>query len=146
MSVGEVAALIAAIAFVLLVGALAVPLIKLGRVLDQASATVKEAAGLVAGINAETTPLLRDLDTTVTTTNAQLAKVDTITSNVEKVTSNVSAITSLLASVMGNPVIKAAAFSYGVRNALRQFRAPAGGAQAGRSSRPADRSSREGRR
>ena len=122
MSVGEIAALIAAIAFVLLVGALAVPLVKLGRVLDQATATVQEAASLVAGVNAQTTPLLRDLDMTVNTTNAQLAKVDSITSNVEQVTANVSAVTSLLASVMGNPVIKVAAFSYGVRSALRQRR------------------------
>ncbi len=37
MSVGDVAGLIAAIAFVLLVGLLAIPLLKLGKVLDEAS-------------------------------------------------------------------------------------------------------------
>src|SRR5699024_8138537 len=35
MSIGDIAGLIAAIAFVLLVGALAVPLLKLGRVMDE---------------------------------------------------------------------------------------------------------------
>ena len=42
MSVGDVAGLIAAIAFVLLVGVLAVPLVKLGRVFDETTASVKE--------------------------------------------------------------------------------------------------------
>ena len=41
MSVGDIAGLIAALAFVALVGALAVPLVKLGRVLDEARVSVK---------------------------------------------------------------------------------------------------------
>ena len=42
MSVGDVAGLVAAIAFVLLVGVLAVPLVKLGRTFDQASASLRQ--------------------------------------------------------------------------------------------------------
>ena len=111
MSVGDVAGLIAAIAFVLLVGALAVPLIKLGGVLDETRTMIK-------GVSEETVPLLSEVTTTVTTTNAQLVRVDAITSNVQAATTNVSALTALLAATVGGPVVKVAAFSYGVRSAL----------------------------
>ena len=88
MSVGEVAGLIAAIAFVLLVGAMAVPLLKLGGVLD-------ETRSMIKGVSDETVPLLSEVTTTVTTTNAQLVRVDAITSNVQAATTNVSAMTAL---------------------------------------------------
>ena len=47
-----------------------------------------------------------------------MARVDTITSNVAAVTTNVSALTAVFAATLGNPVIKVAAFTYGVRRAL----------------------------
>jgi uncharacterized protein YoxC len=113
MSVGDIAGLIAAIAFVALVGVLAVPLVKLGRVLD-------ETRVLVKGVGDQTVPLLGEVTTTVSTTNAQLARVDTITTNVASVTTNVSALTGVFAATLGNPVIKVAAFTYGVRRALAE--------------------------
>src|SRR3954471_24760348 len=111
MSAGEIAGLIAAVAFVLLVGVLAVPLIKLGGVFD-------ETRHMIKGVSDETVPLLSEVTTTVTTTNAQLVRVDAITSNVQAATTNVSALTALFAATLGSPVIKAAAFTYGVRRAL----------------------------
>jgi uncharacterized protein YoxC len=111
MSVGDVAGLIAAVAFVLLVGALAIPLVKLGGVLDETRALIK-------GVGEETVPLLNEVTTTVTTANAQLVRVDAITSNVQSATTNVSAMTALFAATFGGPVVKVAAFSYGVRSAL----------------------------
>jgi uncharacterized protein YoxC len=111
MSGGEIAGLIAAVAFVLLVGILAIPLIKLGGVLD-------ETRSMIKGVSDETVPLLSEVTTTVTTTNAQLLRVDAITSNVQQATTNVSAMTALLAATLGSPVVKVAAFSYGVRSAL----------------------------
>lgn len=111
MSVGDVAGLIAAVAFVLLVGVLAIPLVKLGGMLD-------ETRHLIKGVSDETVPLLGEVTTTVTTTNAQLARVDAITSNVQAATTNVSALTALLAATLGGPVVKVAAFSYAVRSAL----------------------------
>ncbi len=119
MSVGDLAGLIAAIAFVLLVGALALPLVKLGKVLD-------ETRLLVHGVSDETVPLLREVTTTVASTNAQLVRVDAITGNVEQMTSNVSALTGVFAATLGGPVVKVAAFSYGVRRAITRRRpAPA---------------------
>lgn len=111
MSVGDVAGLIAAVAFALLVGVLTIPLIKLGRVLD-------ETRTLVKGVADESVPLLGEVTSTVSTTNAQLARVDAITSNVAAATTNVSALTALLAATLGGPVVKVAAFTYGVRSAL----------------------------
>ena len=111
MSAGEIAGLIAAVAFVLLVGVLAVPLIKLGGVLD-------ETRSMIKGVSDETVPLLSEVTTTVTTTNAQLVRVDAITRNVEQVTTNVSALTALFAATLGSPVIKVAAFTYAVRHAI----------------------------
>jgi hypothetical protein len=72
----------------------------------------------VRGISESTLPLLTEVTTTVSTTNAQLVKVDTITSNVAQVSTNVSALTSLFAATLGSPIIKVAAFSYGVRHAI----------------------------
>lgn len=111
MSVGDIAGLIAALAFVLLVGVIAVPLVKLGKVLDETRLTVR-------GISEGTLPLLSEVTTTVATTNEQLVKVDAITTNVAQVSTNVSALTSLFAATLGSPVVKVAAFSYGVRQAM----------------------------
>jgi uncharacterized protein YoxC len=111
MSVGEIAGLIAACAFLLLVGVLAVPLVKLGSVFD-------ETRHMIKGVSDETVPLLSEVTTTVNHTNDQLVRVDAITANVQAMTTNVSALTALFAATLGTPVIKVAAFSYGVRRAI----------------------------
>ena len=111
MSVGDIAGLIAAIAFVLLVIVLAVPLVKLGRVLDEARASVKE-------ITDHTVPVLDQTAATIASTNTQLGKVDSITTSAAQVGENVSALTSLFAATVGEPMLKLAALSYGVRRAI----------------------------
>ena len=111
MSVGDMAGLIAAVAFVALVALLAVPILKLGRLLD-------ETRGTVQGLTNESLPLLREVTTTVTTTNGELERVAAITTNVQQMTTNASALTALFAATIGSPMIKVAAFSYGVRQAL----------------------------
>lgn len=115
MSAGEIAGLIAAAAFVLLVGVVAVPLIKLGHTLD-------ETSRLVRGVADGTVPLLGEVTTSVTAANAQLVRVDAITSNAQTVTSNVAALSSLVAATVGGPLVRVAAFSYGVRKALTSRR------------------------
>lgn len=111
MSVGDVAGLIAAIAFVLLVGLLAVPLLKLGRVLDETRDSVKE-------LTEHTVPVLDETATLVASSNVQLEHIDTVTTAAAQVSENVSALTALFAATVGGPMIKVAAFSYGVRRAL----------------------------
>ena len=111
MSVGDVAGLIAAIAFVALLSLLAVPILKLGRLID-------DARGTVQGVTNESLPLLREVTTTVSTTNGELERVSAITTNVQQMTTNASALTALFAATLGSPMIKVAAFTYGVRQAF----------------------------
>ncbi|QTE28020.1 DUF948 domain-containing protein [Pengzhenrongella sicca] len=114
MSVGDIAGLIAAIAFVLLVGVLAVPLVKLGRVLDETRVSVKE-------LTDHSVPILDEAAATVASANTQLVKVDTITTAAVQVSENVSALTSLFAATVGGPMVKVAAFSYAVRRTVGGF-------------------------
>ncbi len=108
--IGDIAGLIAAIAFVALVGLIAVPLIKLGKVLDAATTTIEEIAE-------HTIPILNESAATLTSANAQLEKVDTVTTSAAEVSQNISALTGLYAATFGGPLVKVAAFSYGVRQA-----------------------------
>ena len=107
---GQVVGLVFAIAFVVLVLFLGLVLVKLGRVLE-------EAQKLVAGITVQTVPLLGEVTGTVTHVNQELERVDAITANVQSITGNASALASLFAATVGSPVVKVAAFSYGVRRA-----------------------------
>jgi uncharacterized protein YoxC len=115
VSAGEIAGLIAAGAFVLLVLLLAVPLLKLGKTLDETTLTIRQT-------REATTPLLASAQTTVHAVNAQLEQVETITKDVGSVTTNVAALTSVASATLGGPLIKVAAFSYGVRRALGERR------------------------
>ena len=115
MSAGEIAGLIAAIAVAVLVLLLAIPLLKLGRTLDEATLTIRQA-------REQTAPILTQATTTVTHVNSNLEKVDEITVNAANVSSNVAALTSVAAATLGSPLIKAAAFSYGVRSAVKKKR------------------------
>ncbi|MHA7176410.1 DUF948 domain-containing protein [Arthrobacter sp. Sr24] len=111
MSGGDIAGLIAAGVFAVLVALLAVPILKLGKVFDEIRGTIKQ-------IGDGTTPLIDEVTATVATTNTQLGKVDGISNNVSDATANISALSALVAATIGSPLIKVAAFSYGVRQAF----------------------------
>jgi predicted PurR-regulated permease PerM len=115
MSAGEIAGLIAACGFVLLVGIVAVPLLKLGQVLG-------ETTTLVSSVTDQTVPLLSEVTVSVTHVNNELERVDAITANAQEITNNVSALTSVFAATLGGPLVKVAAFSYGVRRAMNARR------------------------
>ena len=134
MSGGEVAALIAAIAFVLLVLLLAVPLLKLGRTLDEATLAVRKTHDGVG-------PLLNQAQQTMESVNAQLVQVESIAANVNSMTTNVAAMTAVVGSTLGSPMIKAAAFTYGVRKTVADRR-DADAVKAARRKRRTDRRSR----
>ncbi|MET0956106.1 MAG: DUF948 domain-containing protein [Cryobacterium sp.] len=112
MTGGDIAGLIAAGVFAILVGFLALPLIKLGRVFDQTTLAIRD-------LSANVTPLLEETTSTIAQTNHQLATIDTITTNVAEVTGNVSALVALVAATVGGPLIKLAGFSAGLRAAFR---------------------------
>ncbi|MEU6895661.1 DUF948 domain-containing protein [Streptomyces sp. NPDC046557] len=111
MSGGEVAGILVAVFWAILVSFLAVALARLAQVLK---ATTK----LVADVTEQAVPLLADASTTVRSARTQLDRVDAIASDVQEVTSNASALSSTVASTFGGPLVKVAAFGYGVRKAL----------------------------
>jgi uncharacterized protein YoxC len=113
LSGGEVAGLIVAVFWAVLVCFLAYVLVKLGKVIG-------EAAKLVSGVTDQTVPLLGEVTTSVVQVNAELTRVDTIAANVEEISTNARAMTSLFSATVGSPLIKVAAFSYGVRRAMSQ--------------------------
>lgn len=115
MSAGQIAAIIAAAAFVLLVLLLAVPLIKLGRTLDEATTAIRKA-------HEGGDPLLAGVNTTIMRVNMQLDRLDGISANARAVSGNVSALSSLFTATLGGPLVRAAALSYGVSKAVRRRR------------------------
>lgn len=111
VSGAEVAGLIVAVFWAILVSFLAVALARLAQ-------TLKRTGELVAGITEQAVPLLGDASDALRTAHSQLDRVDTITAEVAEVTANASALSSTVASAFGGPLVKVAAFSYGVRRAV----------------------------
>ena len=118
MSAGEIAGLIAAVAAVAFVVFCAVPLLKLGRVLEEVRLAVRD-------IGHNSVPILQELKGTVTATNTELGKLSVVTDDVAKVSAhatvvseNAAQLSTLFASTLGGPLIKTAAFTYGVRQAV----------------------------
>lgn len=108
---GQVAGLIVAVFWAVLVAFVALTLLKLARLLDEAGKVVRD-------IGEQAGPLLDDMTRTVKRADEQLGRTDVITKQVAGVTQNVSAVTTVMSSVVGGPLVKAAAFSYGVRKAI----------------------------
>jgi uncharacterized protein YoxC len=105
------------IAALVIAGAFAVMLLTLTfTVIVRLRNTVDELTRLVQGITDKTVPLLGEVTTSVTHVNKELVRVDAITANVQSMSGNVSALTSLFAATLGSPIIKVAAFTYGVRS------------------------------
>ena len=94
MSGGDIAGLISAGVFAVLVGLLAIPLVKLGRVFDEAGTAIRD-------LGTNVTPLLEEATTTISETNKQLARVDTITRGVAEATGNVASLVALTAATVG---------------------------------------------
>ena len=115
MSVGEIAGLVAAGAFVLLVVIVAIPLLKLGRTLDEATIAIRKA-------HEGTEPLLSDANVTLTSVNTQLERVDGVTASAQAVAANTKALTTLFTATLGGPLVKVAALSYGLRKAQQARR------------------------
>ena len=133
MSVGEVAGLIAAIALCVLVALAAVPLLKLGRVLDETRIAVRDLGN-------HSVPILQELKGTVVATNDELAKLGVVTTDAARVSANATVVTenaaqlsTLFTSTLGGPMIKTAAFTYGVRQAVGGRCCPGAGRRSRRS-------------
>jgi uncharacterized protein YoxC len=111
VSIGDIAGVIAALAFAFLV-------LRLGTVIGKAGKVLDEARIGVRGLSEQTVPLLSQVTDTVASTNDQIVRLDTISANVSSMSTNMNALTSLFAATVGSPVVKVAAFTYGVRSAM----------------------------
>ncbi len=119
VTLGQVAGLVAAIALCALVAFCAVPLLKLGRVLEETRLAVRD-------IGHNSVPILQELKGTVEATNDEIAKISLVTEDVSKVSGhatvvseNAAQMSQLFAATLGGPMVKTAAFTYGVRSALK---------------------------
>jgi uncharacterized protein YoxC len=126
---GSIAALIAALAFLLLVGILSVPILRLRHTIDAATRALREVAD-------QTGPMLGNVNTTITNVNTalgqvqvsldgvnlQLSRLDTITDHAQRVTANVANLSTIVAGAAANPLVKVAAFGYGIRKAAANRR------------------------
>ncbi|MDT3725314.1 DUF948 domain-containing protein [Streptomyces sp. DSM 41972] len=111
VSGGEVAGILVAVFWAILVAFLAVALARLAQ-------TLRATTKLVADVTDQAVPLLADASTAVRSAQTQIERVDAIASDVQEVTSNASALSTTVASTFGGPLVKVAAFGYGVRRAL----------------------------
>ncbi|WP_236239103.1 DUF948 domain-containing protein [Streptomyces sp. CC228A] len=111
MTGGEVAGILVAVFWAILVSFLAVVLVRLAQ-------TLKATTRLVADVTEQAVPLLADASATLRSAQTQLDRVDAIASDVQEVASNASALSTTVASTLGGPLVKVAAFGYGVRRAM----------------------------
>jgi uncharacterized protein YoxC len=121
--IGQIAALVAAGAFLMLVLVLARPIWRLGNTVDAATQAIND-------INDRTAPLanmnvtvenvntaLGQVHTSLDGVNIQLAKIDTMTGHAQNVTANIANLSTVVSAAAANPLVKVAAFGYGVRRA-----------------------------
>lgn len=122
MSGGEIAALIAAGAFVMLVLVLAVPILRLRHTVDAATRAITEVTDRTSPMLDNVNVTLGQVQTSLDGVNVQLARLDTITGHAQQVTANVANLSTVVSAAAANPLVKVAAFSYGVRKAASQRR------------------------
>jgi uncharacterized protein YlxW (UPF0749 family) len=108
---GQLAALVASIVWAVVAVFLCVALVKLTRLLTEATRAVSE-------FRERTAPLLDDLAATVERAHGSLDRVEEITANLASSSEDVSTVTALTRSAVTGPLIKVASLSYGMRRVL----------------------------
>ncbi|MCC3764301.1 DUF948 domain-containing protein [Glycomyces sp. TRM65418] len=120
-SVWELGVLLAGLGFFLLCVMLAF------RLINKATATLKRVNSTLDKVDHEIGPILRNVNTTLDNVNGsltqvegELEKVGAITGNAAHISSNVANVTSLVVAAVGSPLVKAAAFGFGLRSAVKK--------------------------
>lgn len=114
VSLGGIAAIIAAAAWALLVFFLALMVVNLFRVLESTRT-------LIDGIRQETVPLLGEVTATVTSVNKELDRVDGIMESAGSIVRNVERVSTVVEQAVSSPLIKIVAFSAGASRAVRRL-------------------------
>jgi uncharacterized protein YoxC len=147
----EIAALIGAGAFAMLVLVLAVPILRVRRTIDAATRAIND-------ITDQTSPMLANVNTTVENVNRalgqvqtsldgvnlQLEHVDAIVTNVQHMSANVANLVTVVTGAAASPVAKVAALGFGVRRAAAHRRHEAEEREVRRTLRDRRRTARRG--
>ncbi|NRQ32064.1 DUF948 domain-containing protein [Nonomuraea sp. NN258] len=115
LTAGEVAGLIAATGWIVLVCVLAMVLVKLARLLTETTKAVSD-------LNNRLVPLLDDVSVTVNEANRQLVVVEAIAKDVKQVSGHAAKLSGVTQTIFTGPLIKVSALGYGVRRALEARR------------------------
>ena len=114
---GDIALIILAAFWGLLVCFLAIVLLNMFRVLESTKVMIDD-------VREETVPLLHEVTTTVTGVNKELERVDTLMVSAGKIAGSAQRITTVVEQAVSNPLIKLAAFTAGAGQTFRRLRRP----------------------
>ncbi|MDF5751984.1 DUF948 domain-containing protein [Spongiactinospora sp. TRM90649] len=117
LTAGQVAGLIVAMFWAILVCFLAMVLVKVARLLT-------ETTKMVAELGERVVPLLDDVNVTVGEANRQLAALDVIALDVKQVSGHLARLSAIASTLVTGPLIKVSAFGHGVRRAASARRDP----------------------
>jgi uncharacterized protein YoxC len=115
LSGGDIAGIVAALAFAVLVGVLSTVLLRAHKVLA-------EAEHLVVDVRRSAIPLMEDVRGTLQAVTHELDRVDGILASVSTVSSGVSGVAGLVTSATTNPLVKGLAFLAGARASVKALR------------------------
>ncbi len=115
MTAAEIAVVIAAVFWGVLVVALVVALFRVVGLLGKATRLVDEATD-------QTIDLLASANETVAGVNVELARVDTIVAGVQSITHTTDQIVGVFHATVSNPLVKAAAIAVGAKRTVDELR------------------------
>ena len=115
LSATDVAAIIVAIASVVAVVLLVFAVLSITRTLAALRLTIEQ-------FRRETLPVVDEVHRTVTTANAELARMNGLLDSAESISSTVDSASHLAYLALSNPLIKAMAFGAGTARAARALR------------------------
>lgn len=108
MSAGDIAGLVVACAAAVLLLSMIYPVLKLARILTAVENDV---------VRGKIVDILGEAQTSVTHVNTNLENVESVSANARDISTNARALTAAFSATLGSPLVKVAAFSYGVRRA-----------------------------
>ncbi len=115
LSGGDVALIVLAAFWGVLVLFLSLMLLTLFRVLESTKT-------LIDGIRDETVPLIGEVKVTVVSVNKELDRVDGIMESAGKMAKSAERLTAVVEQTGSSPLIKVVAFGAGASRAIRRFR------------------------
>lgn len=115
MSGGEIAGIILASSFALLILFIGLVLIKVAKLVDETAQTVRS-------FNVELEPLLAEARATLTEANRQLKRIDSITEDVEQVTENINSMVAVFTVSVGGQLAKLFGVTQGLFKAFGKRR------------------------